>query len=331
MAQYLSRTLKDEYFGIVSLLGYNMLRCELSQSKELELLLLVSLITLLDKSDDGGWKRDPISKGVQDDIAVLPSAGGRLQEKKQKMERTNEQKLQLMLDKDVRRSQKQMQADHKKHPSSVGNSPAQTPKKGSPLPTPTVSANSLKQAKRKSALYFNNEHSPPITPSNSSNNGAGTLSALFSSLANLKQQQQQEVGIKHKQVLSPSVIDKLKDTAYDHQHTFPYYSYSQFARMTSEFSNMSIQQSSKGDNPPPLHVKDIQWNPERKQTSSQRASSTKTSLIDNKRDQLVSDEYLAYKQQKKDYSNLKHTAHPYGNRYSTSEYHTEYHGNYYNF
>src|SRR6478735_7404855 len=116
-----------------------MLRCELSQSKELELLLLVSLITLLDKSDDGGWKRDPISKGVQDDIAVLPSAGGRLQEKKQKMERTNEQKLQLMLDKDVRRPQKQMQADHKKHPSSVGNSPAQTPKKGSPLPTPTVS------------------------------------------------------------------------------------------------------------------------------------------------------------------------------------------------
>ncbi|CAO3616626.1 unnamed protein product [Mucor fragilis] len=230
VAQYLPRMLKDEYFGIFSLLGYNMLRCNLTKSRELELIILMSLMTVLDKSNDASWKRDPISKGVQDDIrngggsgshtsssnssfVSPPSASTaamdhyedpipkKSQQKKHKVELLNDQKLQLMLEKDVRRSQKQIQLDQKNHkPSlSAGNSPNQTPKT-SPLPTPSTSTNmvsnipSPRLSRQKSAVQLSDASSlsptsPTVSTSNHSgtNSGAGRLSRLFNTLSQVKQ------------------------------------------------------------------------------------------------------------------------------------------------
>lgn len=200
-----------------------MLRCNLTKSRELELIILMSLMTLLDKSNDGGWKRDPISTGVQEDIVdyntsnisraennnnsiVLPIAyedpiPKKSLQKKYKVELVNDQKLQLMLEKDVRRSQKQIQSDQKYHKSSLsaGNSPAQSPK-ASPLPTPSTSTSThaaapaaandtrLKRQKSASALLSSNQD-PSLSPtsSHSSNNGPGRLTRLFSSLSHMKQ------------------------------------------------------------------------------------------------------------------------------------------------
>ncbi|GAA5804796.1 hypothetical protein HPULCUR_010303 [Helicostylum pulchrum] len=220
VAQYLPRMLKDEYFGIFSLLGYNMLRCDLTKSRELELILLMSLMTLLDKSDDGGWKRDSISKGVQDvgdynknnnnndiidsnDEMVSPLAyedpiPKKALQKKYKVELGNDQKLQLMLEKDVRRSQKQIQFDQKHKPLSAGNSPSHTPK-GSPLPTPSVSSTQVEPksprlTRQKSACNLNyykdtsnvSDESAisPVNQTISGTNKSGRLSKLFSSLSN---------------------------------------------------------------------------------------------------------------------------------------------------
>ncbi|CAO3696112.1 unnamed protein product [Rhizopus stolonifer] len=257
VAQYLPRTLKDEYFGIISLLGYNILRCEISQSKELELLLLVSLITLLDKSDDRGWKRDSIGQDIQDNSSP-PAVSGQTQQKKKKVERTNEQKLQHMLEKDVHRSQKQMQ----KNPLSSGNSPAQTPK---------GSANSPKKT------------APPIVHTNSTKR----ISKIFNSIVTLNQQQQMK--IKQLPVPSPPIIDK--SVGWDHQRTFPYYSYSPYTRMTNELGYMSIHRSNEDSNPP--HVKNIQWDPE-----------------------PVPDSFYTQRYNTLDYP------HPYNNRYSAIEYHS---------
>lgn len=223
VAQYLPRMLKDEYFGIFSLLGYNMLRCNLTKSRELELLILMSLMTLLDKSDDGGWKKDSISKGVQEDIIgggynqpstaehnsnsntnsdVLsftyedPIPKKSLQ-KKYKIEALNDQKLQLMLEKDVRRSQKQIQSDQKNKPLSAGNSPSHTPKV-SPLPTPSVSTTNVESprilTRQKSAGNLNYSRDSSFVSSNdgaskstSTKASGGRLSKIFSSLSHPKQ------------------------------------------------------------------------------------------------------------------------------------------------
>lgn len=241
VAQYLPRMLKDEYFGILSLLGYNMLRCNLTKSRELELIILMSLMTVLDKSNDASWKRDPISKGVQDDIrngggsgsssnsssfvspplAAAPASSNnngmdyyedpipkKSQQKKHKVELLNDQKLQLMLEKDVRRSQKQIQLDQKNHtkPSlSAGNSPNQTPKT-SPLPTPSTSTNMMSNilsprlSRQKSAALLTSNNNAQLgdvslsptsptttTSSGTTSNGAGRLSRLFNTLSQMKQ------------------------------------------------------------------------------------------------------------------------------------------------
>ncbi|KAI8884343.1 hypothetical protein K501DRAFT_217885, partial [Backusella circina FSU 941] len=126
IAQYLPRVLKDEYFGIFSILGYNISRCYLTQSRELELLLFMSLLILLDKSDNNSWKRDPISKGIKEDTTLNDSVSNgstisgapfeypipeKALRKKIKAERNIEQKLKVMIEKGVRKSQKQLQSD----------------------------------------------------------------------------------------------------------------------------------------------------------------------------------------------------------------------------
>lgn len=224
VAQYLPRMLKDEYFGIFSLLGYNMLRCNLTKSRELELIILMSLMTLLDKSDDGGWKKDSISKGVKEDIIGGYNSNNNSTEhnnssnnnnsdvppftyedpipkkslqKKYKVELLNDQKLQLMLEKDVRRSQKQIQSDQKNKPLSAGNSPSHTPK-GSPLPTPSASTTlfgfdsprTLTKQKSACNLNYYKDSSPnsdmSTTPTNKNSSG-GKLSRIFSNLSHPKQ------------------------------------------------------------------------------------------------------------------------------------------------
>jgi hypothetical protein len=212
VAQYLPCMLKDEYFGIFSLFRYSMLRCNLTKPRELELIIVMSLMTLLDKSNDGGWKRDPISTGIQDDtlgyntscisqpennnrIAYEDPIPKKALQKKYKAELSNEQKLQLMLERDARRSQKQIQSDHKHHkPSlSAGNSPAQSPIV-SPLPTPSTSTHAatprLARQKSASVLISSSQEasSSSILPSPSQSSGSpGRLSRLFSSLSHMKQ------------------------------------------------------------------------------------------------------------------------------------------------
>jgi hypothetical protein len=220
-----------------------MLRCNLTKSRELELIILMSLMTLLDKSNDGGWKRDPIGKGVQDDIGVYNDNNNnnsssssshdnidnsssivspiayedpipkKAQQKKYKVEALNDQKLQFMLEKDVRRSQKQIQSDQKNKPLSAGNSPNHTPKV-SPLPTPSASSTNIgisspRLTHQKSAGNLNyygtttttgtanssnistDSAISPISPTNSGNssnsNNGGRLSRLFSTLSHIKQ------------------------------------------------------------------------------------------------------------------------------------------------
>ncbi|KAI8967568.1 hypothetical protein BDF20DRAFT_801828, partial [Mycotypha africana] len=135
-----------------------MLRCNLTKSVELELIILMSLMTLLDKSNDTSWKRDLISKGFLQEDAVSALA----QQKKNKSVLLNEQKLQFRLEKEARRSQKQIQTDilqkhnYNKISLSADNSPTQTPK-CSPLPTPSTSSNrsSLRLKHRKSVSAMN--------------------------------------------------------------------------------------------------------------------------------------------------------------------------------
>ncbi|KAI9250627.1 hypothetical protein BY458DRAFT_482722 [Sporodiniella umbellata] len=275
VAQYLPRGLKDEYFGMVSILGYNMLRCELSQTKELELILFMSLITLLDKSDDRGWKRDSISRGIQESVPS-PAISEQVEEKKKKIEHTNDQKLNLMLEKDLRRSHRQIQ----RYPSSTGSSPIQTPQE-SPLPTPTVSSGSLKQK------------TSPMTKSNSTKR----ISKIFNSLLAMNQQQQMK--IKEIPIPSPPIIDKA--VGWDHQLTFPYGSYSPYTRMANEIGYMSIHRSSEDEKPP--NVKSIQWEPD--------------PLLSFRRALPVPDLFHTQR-----YNTVNHP-HPYNNRYSTSEYHTQ--------
>ncbi|CEP07238.1 hypothetical protein [Parasitella parasitica] len=210
VAQYLPCVLKDEYFGIFSVLGYNMLRCKLTKSRELELIILMSLMTLLDKANDGSWKRDPISKGVQDDLTngsnssssnssfVSPPVAAATNDY---YEDPIPKKSQQKKHKDVRRSQKQIQLDqkHQKSSLSAGNSPAHTPKT-SPLPTPSTSTNvintilSPRLTRQKSAgnltTASNVTDSPTsLTSTNksSTNSGGGRLSRLFNTLSQAKQ------------------------------------------------------------------------------------------------------------------------------------------------
>lgn len=270
VAQYLPRMLKDEYFGIFSLLGYNMLRCDLTKSRELELIILMSLMTLLDKSDDGGWKRDPIGKGVQDDVGNYDSSNDnsnnnssivspiayedpipkKAQQKKYKVELSNDQKLQFMLEKDVRRSQKQIQFNEKRQkPLSAGNSPAHTPNV-SPLPTPSVSSTNVAigtphLTRQKSACNLNyykgtnasnveadSPESPisPAVPANSSTTKNGRLSKLFSSLS-------------HKQTNSSSPSSSTNTSPVDTNHTRTYKSNDTINAVQNNYADIKYQKT----------------------------------------------------------------------------------------
>ncbi|CAO3617807.1 unnamed protein product [Cunninghamella blakesleeana] len=62
VAQYLPKGVKNEYFGLISILGYNFVRCQIKDEKAIELLLMISLMTILDKSDDPNWKKEKTSQ-----------------------------------------------------------------------------------------------------------------------------------------------------------------------------------------------------------------------------------------------------------------------------
>ncbi|KAI8082558.1 uncharacterized protein B0P05DRAFT_570795 [Gilbertella persicaria] len=167
-----------------------MSRCHLTQFDRLEPVLILSLLTLLDKSKDGDWKKDTVSKGdILDDLDTQPIPK-KAQQKKQKAELLNDQKLQLMVNKDVRRSQKQIQLDEK-YSMSAGNSPAHSPK-GSPLPTPSSSASQLntKDQSLKASSH-------------------GKLARLFNSLSTYQQDNE------------PVSRDQSLEKHYDHQSSLP--------------------------------------------------------------------------------------------------------------
>ncbi|KAF7728465.1 hypothetical protein EC973_006018 [Apophysomyces ossiformis] len=130
IAQYLSRGLKDEYFGLLATLRYNMM----GDSWGLELVVILSLLIILDKSDDK-WNRanrGPVH-GIRSDEDLLMSLGEpptstritkKEQQRRNKVESENEQLLRTMLER-----------QWKKSPVS---SPAASPG-GSPVPSPSTS------------------------------------------------------------------------------------------------------------------------------------------------------------------------------------------------
>ncbi|KAG0163050.1 hypothetical protein DFQ28_005067 [Apophysomyces sp. BC1034] len=130
IAQYLSRGLKDEYFGLLATLRYNMI----GDTWGLELIAVMSLLILLDKSDDK-WKRGDRggTSRVQSDEDLLMSLGEppanakitkKEQQRKNKTELENEQLLRTMLEKQWKKS--------------PVTSPIASPG-GSPVPTPSTS------------------------------------------------------------------------------------------------------------------------------------------------------------------------------------------------
>lgn len=349
VAQYLPRMLKDEYFGIFSLLGYNILRCKLTKSRELELIILMSLMTLLDKSNDGSWKKDQVSKGlVQEDIfesyrkketvtneedsVVLPIAyedpiPKKAQQKKYRTELLNDQKLQLLLERDVKRSQKQIQSDQKSHkkPSiSAGNSPAHSPK-ASPLPTPSSSTNLfrspiLTRQKSASALSYNtpstsNDSSTQNSPTESHDSSNGRLTKLFSNM-------KQSSAVTFTDPLSPKEphidyqvkqrANKHREQEHLHQLSLPIgYTAAQF---TNEFGKLSIQ-SRKQENPPSL--RSIRWNPEpyvQQQQQQPQFRSANNSIrrprMDDRR-RMSASEYVYHQNYHVRYPSNEYFIHPY--------------------
>ncbi|KAI9305808.1 hypothetical protein BJ944DRAFT_230056 [Cunninghamella echinulata] len=154
IAQYLPKGVKNEYFGLISILGYNFLRCQIKDQQAMELLLLISLMTILDKSDDTNWKKET-SQGT---LFLTPNEVPSIQhhehqqhnreikeqQQKVKSEREIEQRLQDMLEKEVKRSQKQIKRQsgqvYAASSSSVTSSPFD-----SPHPSPTNSSHNLNQ------------------------------------------------------------------------------------------------------------------------------------------------------------------------------------------
>lgn len=365
--------LKDEYFGIFSLLGYNMLRCKLTKSRELELIILMSLMTLLDKSNDGGWKKDQISMGMQDDILesykkaaannsnnvvdneVLPVAyedpiPKKAQQKKYRKELLNDQKLQLLLERDVKRSQKQIQSDHRSQKSSMSadNTPTQTPKT-SPLPTPSSSSTFVRSptalTRQKSAsllLGYNtpstsNHSSTQSSPTetqhnNSSYNYNGRLTKLFSSLSHMKHGNASSKAntlvepfesinsTSHRPVIHKQHNMEDDDDSYYHynQHSLPVgYTAAQF---TNEFGKLSIQSRSNDNNNPPS-LRSIRWNPE---PYIPAVTTRRPRLDDSRRRMSATTDYIynAYQPPQHFYSH--HVRHPSNSEYFVHPYQTHF-------
>ncbi|KAI9315137.1 hypothetical protein BX666DRAFT_359869 [Dichotomocladium elegans] len=126
---YMPRGVKNGYFGLFSLLGFNL--AGLDNRRGLEMVLCMTLLILLDKSADtsaAGWFQ-PIKRNT-------PTTTDLSAKEQQRLERENELKLQQLLERDLRRSQKQIV--HDDQIKSASNSPSHSPQV-SPVPTPTVS------------------------------------------------------------------------------------------------------------------------------------------------------------------------------------------------
>lgn len=91
--------------------------------RPIELVLFMCLLTLLDKLDESGWMKSTL---------MMNSKKEKLKQEREK----NDQLLQQMLEKDMRRSQRQIV--HEDRVRSAGNSPA-----ASPVPTPSTSSNNV--------------------------------------------------------------------------------------------------------------------------------------------------------------------------------------------
>lgn len=122
VAQYLPCSGKNGYFGLFSVVGYNL--ASLDNPEGLKIILCMTLLIMLDKSDASGW---------------LPKRNNHPEmslKEQQKLERENEQKLQQMIEKDLKRMQKRIVHDDKVK--SNNNSPSHSPQV-SPVPTPSAS------------------------------------------------------------------------------------------------------------------------------------------------------------------------------------------------
>ncbi|KAL0087896.1 hypothetical protein J3Q64DRAFT_1833240 [Phycomyces blakesleeanus] len=122
VAHYLPRELKNEYFGLLSILNQNIRHCGLWDYPELEHVLVMSLLTILDKSNDSRWKKDPIGKA--DDWMMDHNGQTSLNKpisekdkrKKMKVAKENEGLLKAMLKKDLIRSNSQFEKNAAKYP-----------------------------------------------------------------------------------------------------------------------------------------------------------------------------------------------------------------------
>ncbi|CDH52419.1 predicted protein [Lichtheimia corymbifera JMRC:FSU:9682] len=122
VAQYLPCSGKNGYFGLFSVVGYNL--ASLDNPQGLKIILCMTLLIMLDKSDASGWLP---KRNTHPEMSL---------KEQQKLERENEQKLQQMIEKDLKRMQKRIVHDDKVK--STNNSPSHSPQV-SPVPTPSAS------------------------------------------------------------------------------------------------------------------------------------------------------------------------------------------------
>ncbi|KAI8066523.1 hypothetical protein BC940DRAFT_302362 [Gongronella butleri] len=193
IAQYLPRGVKNEYFGLVSVLDYNVRRIAVSDEAALELLLVTSLMTILDKADDPRWRKE-----IQGSMFLAPDevpgvqpfadddqshdnhddAGGKQKQwqRKQKTERDIEHRLHWMLEKDVRRSQKQVHKQTAEVIQSQQSSPIGSPR-ASPLPSPTASTHDLSRLSQQQQQLEHLRHM--LSKMKHSNDASATLPPSF--------------------------------------------------------------------------------------------------------------------------------------------------------
>ncbi|KAI8342281.1 hypothetical protein BC941DRAFT_137433 [Chlamydoabsidia padenii] len=162
----------------------------------MELLLITSLMTILDKAGDNGWKKetsggflepneipsvhhpgdDDDNEGNDSDSDSTHRLGGKEQQQKEKSERNIEQRLQWMLEKDVRRSQKQLKRQQTGY-ASQQQSPLGSPRgSSSPIPSPSTSTHDLRLSQQRQQL----EHlSQVLSAMKHSGDATATLPSYF--------------------------------------------------------------------------------------------------------------------------------------------------------
>jgi hypothetical protein len=255
------------------------------------------------------------------------------QMKKMRAERENDQKLNFMMEKSVRKSQKQLQHENdiidKKKPMSAGNSPSTTPNI-SPLPTPSVSTNNLSSLRRQKSA--SNIDCSPDDLINS-----GKLSRLFSNMGHSKQDEfvtsptfSANNSISRKSIVNNDPLAHTSNRSQNHN----YYYYNQLSFPYGQYTNIESEYGLQKYQPQASHapsLKSIQWNTEPHSPIQSSSSHVPTApaapttrkprprLTDAQRRQSASEYSLYYQQYQPGYD-YSSRSNGFSNRYPISDY-----------